>query len=78
MRSLLCVRASVELTLSSRFGLWAARNATYATSSFWGVENLCPESPPHCSAGLYTYNRSDHCRKLHMQCKATASDGDVR
>lgn len=44
----------------------------------WNLVWQHPESPTHCSAGLYTYSRNDHYSKLHMQCKATASDDKIR
>lgn len=44
----------------------------------WNLEWQHPESPTCCSAGLYTSDRYDHCRKLHMQCKGTASGVKIR
>ena len=44
----------------------------------WNLVWQHPQSPTHCSAGLYTYNINDHYSKLHMQCTANVSDVKIR
>lgn len=75
-RSLLCVRTSVE-RVSARRGLRTARNATLCNIFLLDVETL---SGNILKVLLIVQQvcRNDHYSKLHMQCKATASDVEIR
>lgn len=78
VRSLLCVCTSVEL-VNGRIGL-RTRNATYATSSFSMLKPWVTTSwKSYLLFSTFVYFRQVwSCRKLHMQCKGTASGVKIR